>query len=908
MTEKVIRDILKYMLFAFILSSILFWLYCASKDKTGVAQTDGPVFIENWTVIDSDGNEMQAGRSYVDDRAYEEDFTIVATLPDGIKDNCFLCFPTRSDTIVYIDGSVRKEYLRLRDADIPGGSVKGFYYTVPLKESDSGAELRIFRGRTNRHPEIVPVTFVATMSGVYSYMFGEYGVTFFLALIILFMSIVVMTAGLIMRIIFRRRIDMFHAAVGTFVTAGWVVTNSYLCPFVVGHYHIDGTMNYLLCLMLPMGFLLYLDSIQKGRYTKVVTLLMIFDMISAVLWTGLHFTRILSYDRALLYIDLILALIMFSVLVILFIDLKRGHFSEYKYTAAGFFGLVLLGVIEVIVLLFVETKHDSIPMLLGLSAFLICVIIQQISDLLKMNEDKNKAMELSDAKTRFLAGMSHEIRTPINSILGMNEMIIRENKDRVIDEYAKSVRSSGKMLLTLVNDVLDFSKIEAGKLEITEADYRLSAVLTDIQPLILERADAKGLHYEMVIHDGVPNGQCSDEFRIKQVLVNLINNAIKYTDKGNVTLTVGGEYTGEDTFDLRFSIKDTGRGIRKEDQAGLFEAFTRVDMNKNRNIEGTGLGLAIVKNILDSMGGKIEFESEYGVGSDFVVTIPVKVTDKSELSISMRFGDNKAEEKHKCDYSAPSAKILAVDDNRSNLNIVRLFLGAAAIVPELCGSGREAIEKCKKTEYDLILLDHMMPTPDGIETLKIIRNDPQSRNKNTPAVTLTANAMAGSRQIYMEAGFEDYLTKPIDATLLEQTVKKYLPEDKIMPPITDDKSGANDSALMRKLSAIEGLDIKAALAYSANNEEFLAEIISTTIADAEDRALNMRRLYTEGDYDSYRMEAHTIKGQMATLGLSALSERAKRHEYAARDRDEAFMASDHDEFLKEYVDICNRLK
>ncbi len=777
--SKLIRKIVKYIFYAFLLSSIIFLFYYSSKDKTGVIDIDEPVFIENWTVTDSKGNKFEVGRSYVDDRAYSEDFIIEATLPSDVEDNSYLCFTARTNTIVYVNGVVRKEFIRNRDVGVPGGSVKGFYMTVPLHKTDAGGDIRMYRGRTNRHPEIAPVTFVSTMSGVYAFLLGEYGATFFFALMMLLISLIVTIAGIVMNIVYRRRIDMLYAALGTLTTSAWIVTNSYMCPFILGHYHIDGTVNYLSCLMLPMGFLLYLDSIQKNRYTKCLTALMVLNVTSALVWTGLHFTRVFPYDRALLYIDLILSFIMVCVFVTLFIDLKRGHFSEYRYTAIGFLIFITMGVTEVIVLLFVETKHDGVPMLFGLGALLTCVILQQIHDLRQMNEEKKKAVELSDAKTRFLAGMSHEIRTPINSILGMNEMILSESKDPTIDGYAKSVRSSGKMLLTLVNDVLDFSKIEAGGLDINPADYSLTRVILDIMPIITERASAKRLDYENIIEDDVPDGQYSDEFRIKQVLLNLISNAIKYTDEGEVKLKIGGEYVSDDRYNLRFAVIDTGRGIRDEDKDALFNAFSRVDMRKNRNIEGTGLGLAIVKSIVDSMEGEISVESEYGKGSVFSVMIPVTVTDKKSVNKNLSTTDAMDEEKKEADYTAPDARVLAVDDNETNLMIVKFFLKRVGIEPDLCSNGNVALEKCKETEYDLILLDHMMPEPDGLETLKMIREDAGSLNADTPALILTANAMAGSRQLYMEAGFADYLTKPIDSTVLEQTVKRFLPEDKV---------------------------------------------------------------------------------------------------------------------------------
>ena len=536
-----------------------------------------------------------------------------------------------------------------------------------------------------------------------------------------------------------------------------------------------------------------------------------------------------------------------------------------------------------------------------------------------------EARELSEAKTEFLASMSHEIRTPINAILGMNEMILRENRDPVIDEYAESVKNSGQMLLMLVNDVLDFSKIEAGKMEIHEGEFTLSYMLHNIMPMIQERAGEKSLMLDVKVEGEVPDGVMSNEFRIKQVLINILNNAIKYTDAGSVELSLGGEYTGEDTYMLAMSVKDTGRGIREEALKHLFEAFTRADLKENRSIEGTGLGLAIVKSILDSMGGTIAVDSKFGEGSEFIVQIPVKVTDRTPLEEDYeKMVKTVVSEIEQNDYLAPEARVLAVDDNASNLRIVSLFLKRVAIVPDLCKSGTDAIELCRKKQYDLLLLDHRMPDPDGIKTLEIIRNDASSLNKETPAVVLTANALAGSDRIYSEAGFEDYLTKPLDSSLLERTVKRYLPKDKVLPAREDaeddeevmvftaapaeEDSTESATDLRQKLESIEGLDYDEALRYAGGHEDLLADTVSIIAGECDEKIENMRRCIAAEDWNGYGLLAHSIKGLMGSIGLDRLSNRARKHENAATDNDAEYILSDCEGFMDEYREVCNLIK
>ncbi|MBO7531613.1 MAG: response regulator, partial [Lachnospiraceae bacterium] len=592
---------------------------------------------------------------------------------------------------------------------------------------------------------------------------------------------------------------------------------------------------------------------------------------------------------------------------------------EYLFTAIGFIGFLTCCIVELILIHSVIMLEDADPMILGLAILLTLTIAQQIHDLRRSREERQKVMEMSEAKTRFLASMSHEIRTPINAILGMNEMIIRENNDPVIDEYARSAKSSGKMLLMLVNDVLDFSKIEAGKMEITNGEFKLSSLLRDIYPMLKERADEKKLFLNVSIQGDVPNGQISDEFRIRQILINLINNAIKYTDAGFVFLEIGGRYNKSGGFDLKLNVKDTGRGIREEEKNTLFDAFARADMNKNRDIEGTGLGLSIVKSIVDSMNGKIYVTSTYGEGSTFSVIIPVGVSDRKCLKQDfMNDPEGSSANSDGCDFTAPDAKILAVDDNNSNLRIVTLFLKRTGIVPDTCDGGLKAIEMCRNKKYDLILLDHMMPDPDGMGTLDLIRSDSKSLNRDTTVVVLTANAVAGSRKMYLDAGFADYLTKPVDSAILEQTVKKYLPPEKIIPVTGRPSGSANAEAadgdeeelyeIEKKLSRIEGLDVEVAMNYAGNDEVILEEVVSTIASGCEEMIASLRKALEEEDYDSYHRDTHSIKGLMATIGLSSLSERAKKHEFAARDLDTEFIKKDCEGFIEEYRTVCEKLK
>ena len=398
----------------------------------------------------------------------------------------------------------------------------------------------------------------------------------------------------------------------------------------------------------------------------------------------------------------------------------------------------------------------------------------------RANEMAQTAKRANNAKSDFLSNMSHEIRTPMNAVLGMNEMIMRECDDPQIREYSANIENSGKMLLSIINDILDFSKIEAGKMDIIPVDYDLSTIINDIVNMNRPRAEAKNLKFEVKADENLPKYLNGDSIRIKQVITNLVNNAIKYTNEGSVTVEIKGEISLTNTLGMYIGVKDTGKGIKEEDQNKLFKSFQRIDEKNNRNVEGTGLGLAITEGFVRLMGGQIGVKSEYGHGSLFYVTIPQKIVKEGKL------GDYRVNNKkdttinYKESFKAKDAKVLIVDDTNVNIVVFKGLLKKTQISIDTASSGIEALDLCKDNKYDIIFLDHMMPEMDGMEVLKQLQLPVYDINSKTPKIALTANAVAGSKDMYIEAGFSDYLSKPMNPEQLEKMVIKYLPSDKLI--------------------------------------------------------------------------------------------------------------------------------
>lgn len=416
------------------------------------------------------------------------------------------------------------------------------------------------------------------------------------------------------------------------------------------------------------------------------------------------------------------------------------------------------------------------------------VIIYDLTEKNKMISELEKAKieaeNASKAKENFLANISHEIRTPLNVVLGMNEMLYNETDIKLIKEYSNNIDEAGKNLLNTINDVLDFSKIQSGKLDIVKSDYNLKETVTNITELLRKKFEAKGLLLNIDINNDIPQTLIGDKMRIEQILLNLMDNSLKYTAAGKIKVEVNAQKIDKDNVNVIISVKDTGCGISKNDIDNLFTSFKRLEEDKNRVFEGTGLGLAITKKLIDAMGGKIEVESEVGVGSKFTIIIPHEIsTSKENIKEESKAEVINTNE----ELDIPNINILAVDDNKTNLLVFKGLLKKTNAKIDTTLKGSEAIELFKSNNYDIVFLDHMMPEMDGIEVLKKIRELEKDKEKKTPVIVLTANAMEGSKEEYLSYGFNDYLSKPVNGAALKSTLKKYLfdneSNDKVVPTI-----------------------------------------------------------------------------------------------------------------------------
>lgn len=545
----------------------------------------------------------------------------------------------------------------------------------------------------------------------------------------------------------------------------------------------------------------------------------------------------------------------------------------------------------------------------------------------ELREAKMMADKANRAKSDFLANMSHEIRTPINAVMGMNEMILRECDQEIIREYAQNIQGASQTLLTLINDILDFSKIESGKMEILESAYDMSSVLNDVINMVRMKAEEKNLRFIVNIDEKLPSELWGDDTRVRQVIINLLNNAVKYTKEGEVSLSVTGERTAGDKILFNIRISDTGIGIKEEDFSKLFRNFERFNLGENRNVEGTGLGLAITSRLVDQMNGRIEVESKYGIGSTFTVYLPQGIVNDSPIGdFQERYQLTQKQNRHQYreSFVAPEAQILVVDDTPMNLLVIEQLLKKTCVQVTTCPSGKACLEMVQKEQYDIILLDHMMPEMDGISTLKALKEMENNQCPDAPVIALTANAIVGVREMYIEKGFDDYLSKPVEGRDLEEMLKKYIPTQKIQI-ITREEAGTEqkpkDDHHVEKpkegnaSAKLQWIDVGMGLKYCGDSEEVYREVLREFCDVEEEERDKIERTYENEDWEYYTILVHGLQSSALSAGAKKLSEEAAGLERSGEEmqkedaphRDEvlAYIREYHGKTMKLYIDTVN---
>lgn len=520
---------------------------------------------------------------------------------------------------------------------------------------------------------------------------------------------------------------------------------------------------------------------------------------------------------------------------------------------------------------------------------------------------KTEAENANRAKSQFLARVSHEIRTPINAVIGMNEMILRESSETSIRKYATDVKDSSVVLLNIINELLDASKIESGKMELVYGRYELGSLLNDLYNMTSVKAREKGLDLVFDVDTEIPVAFLGDDKRIRQVLLNLLSNAVKYTEKGQVTLTVTCRKEGKYAF-LHYAVKDTGIGIREEDIDKLYDAFERFDMARNRNVEGSGLGMNIAQQFLKMMDSELQIVSEYEKGTEFSFELMQEILEEKPIGdFRKRLEIAQAKDGVRNSFVAPEAKVLVVDDNRINLKVFKGLLKETQMQITEAISGKECLALLRENAYDVIFLDHMMPEMDGIETFQVMRE--QKLCEGVPVIMLTANAIVGDREKYLEVGFDDFLTKPIMPEKLDQMILKHLPEDMIemvSAPVAEvEKKKTNLNLLLYRLEEnLPELDVQAALSCCGGAKEFYVELLSDFLNLPIKEEL--REYLEKEDCKGYHVRIHGFKNSAYLVGAMELGDLAYEMEQKTKQEFANGAEEMQQHFEQQYDRICQK--
>lgn len=885
-------------------------------------------FVADWVWVKEDGTRLPIEIPGRCEAERNELVTIETILPQQLENNTYLCFrSSKQDMEIFIDGVLREEY-STEDSRLFGKTSAVAFIFLELEPEDAGKTLTVKSQSDSGYSGIFHMVYCGNRMGIWHYFFQQYGAELIIAFLTMLLGLISIIGSIIYRICYHKRIELEYLGWSVFLVAVWLIVNSVFRQLLFPNISVINDMPFYMIMLMPFPFLIYMNETQKGRYQRYYILGGVVAVLSFAICTILHITARVDFANTIIYMAIVGFAIILLMGITMIIDLKKGYIREYYLVAVGMLGASLAACAQIVKYFQRTNLFSGVEMALGLIFLLSISIISTIRDILYIEREKQQAVLESQFKGKFLASMSHEIRTPINAVLGMDAMILRESTDMQIKEYALDIQNAGQNLLALINDILDLSKIESGKMEIISAEYDFSSTIHDIVNMISLKAEAKDLKLQLFVDKNLPSKLWGDDVRLRQILTNLLNNAVKYTHEGEVSLTVDGKIQ-EDQVLLRFAVADTGIGIKEEDIPKLFAEFERIEEQRNRNIEGTGLGMNITMQLLNLMGSKLTVESVYGEGSEFSFELKQKIVDAEPIGdLEERIRQQTKAYSYDVAFTAPDVRLLVVDDNAVNRKVFAGLLKETKVQIDEASGGNECLERVKSTCYDVIFLDHMMPDMDGIETLHYMKKWQDYPCRNTPVIALTANAVAGAKEMYLSEGFNSFLSKPIIPEKLEQMLLELLPQEKLV--YGNPKSGKTEATIQtnetdrNEFPDIDGIDWNYASLH-INDVKLLQDTITDFYKLIDTEADTLEQYWhqilkekdgvesdtSEPDLEAlkqYRVKVHSMKSSAGMIGAIPLNGVAKMLEYAARDGRLDVIECVTPVFLEEWRSYKERLK
>ncbi len=897
-------EIAKFFFFAAVVSMIFFITIGEIKypSERRDPYENCRVFEANWQRILADGSKVSAEFPGKVPAERGEVVTLVTTLPTEIAEKeCIFFRSIWQDLKVYVDGQLREVYNTEKSR--PYGTNSAFRYVrLELHEEDEGKELTLEVVSDSKYAGVLRTCYIGDEMSFWMFLLGESGAKTVLAVALLVLSSFCIVVCIGFKLLAKKMLPLHYLAWTIFLCALWTLSEVEFRQLLVKNVSIITNCTYWTLMLIPMTVLIYINLLQEGRYKKLYFLPIVYAISTAVLGTVLQVFDVVQFVQQLPFIHGGTVISIICVITTISIDIFKKHIYDYLAVSIGIFGMLLTAVMEMILYYLGVNLSLGTVLVVGLLFLLVMAIVKTGQDLVRSERNRQQAVTAREAQAKFLANMSHEIRTPINAVVGMNEMILRENENPDIQEYARNIQSASTMLLGLVNDILDFSKIESGLLELVEDTYSVVPMLQDELLLLNTKIVGKPIAIHIDVDPKIPSKLWGDELRIKQIITNLLSNAVKYTQEGSVTFKAFYEITDADNIEFCFSVIDTGVGIKQEDLSNLFDSFKRLELTQNRNIEGTGLGLNIVQQLVERMQGKITVESEYGKGSNFTVTLPQKIMDRTPIG-DMESAEEERRRKNQIEKSffmAPEASVLAVDDNAMNLAVVKGLLKRTKIKLDTVAGGRECLEYTKQKKYDLILMDHMMPEMDGVQALHLLQGDASNPNRKTPVIALTANAIAGCQETYLAYGFNDYISKPIQGKRLDEILIKHLPKELITfqnEESGEAAGGKSQEATPKVEESFLVVDRKLGLSYSLDSEEIYGEVLDAFCEQSREYLPQLQECFDNHNWEKYGIITHAIKGNALNVGASEFSKLSLLHERAAKEGNIDFIRKEYNVYI-----------
>lgn len=845
-------------------------------------------FNTGWSRVYKDGSKTPIDVPMDCNAERGEKVVFTAQLPKYIEGKTWLCFrSSQQDMCIYVGSELRQSY-STKDLRLFGKNSISAFVFMEIGPEDAGLPIMVETVSDSAYSGVMNEVYIGDKSVIWQHFIKEYGASAIVSILVLISGIISIIFSVVLRKFFKKRVMIEYLAWGIVLVSIWLLSESRLRQLILPNMTVVASMAFLMIMLMPFPFALYINNVQNGRYQKWYVLVCIAATIDFLVCTILQMANKKEFLDTMIYMVAVIILLVVVMAATLWKDFKKGYIREYSAVAVGLAGLMVAAIGEIVSAFNRVYQMPGVVICLGMIFLLVMAAIKTGQDIMSIDREKQRAVFEKESQTRFLTHMSHEIRTPLNVVIGMNTMILKEGRDKKIQEYAQKIDGASKLLLNLISDLLDFSKLEQGNMEIEETSYYLASFVNDEVLALKTKAEEKGLEVRVQIDEKLPSVLKGDIVRIKQCVSHLIQNAVNYTHEGSITFSVQGNWNDREELYLVISVADTGEGIRKEDMARLFDSFTKLDENKNQFVAGNGLGLSIINTLITKMGGTIKVNSVLGKGSMFTVRIPQRIEDKEPVG-NMESAYEKAdmgELRTKQHLYAPEAELLVVDDNEMNLAVVRELLKQSEIKLDMAVNGKECLEMSGQKKYDLILMDHMMPGMDGVETLHMLRKEQNNPNVDTTVIMLTANAITGMKEQYIEEGFEDYLTKPVELEKLEKMLQKYLPEEKTSWKEQERKE-QNEEYLADNVETAETegskIDKRIGLNYCGGSEEMYREIVKAYYQQSAKYVAAIPELCEKGEWKDYSVIAHAIKSTSLTIGAKELSEEAKTQELAAKE-------------------------